>query len=229
MEHTTSESRSRISGREVWNRILEAFCAAGIAVMAGMALWTYIYATPCRVETDCRGMGIDVARLREWEEQEKDAYSGILDMAGWRIGKQQNVQSVSTGRRKSAAVVEVYGSAYLVYPAKLLSGDYVLPRPEADETSQTDGAGAGMASGAGGRKMCILTEELSDALFGSTDTAGESVKADGELLTVAGVIDKEGLYLLKTASEGTIEYAAFRMARRYQAEAKARQRVGGGY
>ena len=73
---------------------------------------------------------------------------------------------------------------------------------------------------------CVLSAELSDALFGSTDTAGELVKAGGELLAVAGVIDREGVFLLKRADSGQIEYAAFRMSRRYQAEAKARQRVG---
>lgn len=91
------------------------------------------------------------------------------------------------------------------------------------------------------RPGCILTRELSDALFGSTDTVGEGIRiresirtgagsqtgkesrTEEEILIVRGVIDKEGKWLLRPVSEGSIESVAFRMRSRYQAEAKARQ------
>ncbi len=199
----------------------EILAAAGIMLLLGLGLWNYYFESPCRVEIDCRGMDIDVNRLRAWEKQERDSYNGILDLAGWRIEKQQTVASVSTGRRKMSSVAAVYGSASLVWPAKILSGDYALPYPAGPD----DGPEAASFRA---RPSCILTRELSEELFGSSDTAGELVLCGGETLTVAGVIDRDGLYLLKAASEGPVEYAAFRMAKRWQAEAKARQRAEGG-
>lgn len=207
--------------RRVLSRVPEALSAAGIVILLAAGIRGYLFASPCRVETDCRGLDISVEQMKAWEEQEKDGYNGILDMAGWRTEKQQTVTAVSTGRSKVSGIVAVYGSASLVYPAKILSGDYALPYVD-DPRGGTVGYSKGAAA-------CILSAELSDALFGSTDTAGELVKAGGELLAVAGVIDEEGVFLLRRADSGQIEYAAFRMSRRYQAEAKARQRVGAGY
>ena len=196
----------------ILSRLPETLSAAGIVILLAFGVRGYLFASPCRVETDCRGLDISVEQMKAWEEQEKGGYNGILDMAGWRTEKQQNVTAVSTGRSKVSGIVAVCGSASLVYPAKILSGDYILPYAEGF-----------------GRAACILSAELSDALFGSTDTAGELVKAGSELMAVAGVIDKEGVFLLRRADSGQIEYAAFRMSRRYQAEAKARQRIGASY
>lgn len=220
--------------RDRKERLGALLSAAGIAVLFSIALWTYFFVTPCRIEADCRGMEVDAAQIRSWEEQERANPGGILDMAGWRIGGQQAVFAVSTGRRKTSAVLEVCGSAALVFPAEILSGDYALPSYE----TESGGGGMGnassqtpeMAAGALSRipPACILTKELSDALFGSTDSAGETVKVGDEILTVAGVIDKEGLFLLKSAAGGRMDYVAFRMSRRYQARARARQLVTGG-
>ncbi len=211
----------------------EILAAAGILLLGGLGLWSRYFAEPCRVEADCRGYGIDVKQMMEWERQEREGYNGILDMAGWRVENQQTVTAVSTGRKKTSGVVAVCGSASLVYPSALLSGNCELPdaRPEsgdaengAETSSQADGTAY---RGGQSRPSCILTGELSDALFGSGDTAGELVEIGGEVLTVAGVIDRGGLCLLRAASDGAVEYAAFRMSRRYQAEEKVRQRIRG--
>ena len=264
--------------RRVLSRLPETLSAVGIVILLAVGVRGYLFASPCRVETDCRGLDISVEQMKAWEEQEKGGYNGILDMAGWRTEKQQNVTAVSTGRSKVSGIVAVYGSASLVYPAKILSGDYSLPYAEGfggsgavddgmagngvvgSGTAGNGTAGGGAADGSvvgdskeagaaavlrkdawgtgasGGTPAlswrmpaCILTAELSDALFGSTDTAGELVRIDGELLAVAGVVDEEGGFLLRRADSGQIEYAAFRMSHRYQAEAKARQRVGASY
>ncbi len=263
--------------RRVLSWLPEALSAVGIVILLAAGIRGYLFASPCRVETDCRGLDISVEQMKAWEEQEKGGYNGILDMAGWRTEKQQSVTAVSTGRSKVSGIVAVYGSASLVYPAKILSGDYILPYAEgfggsgaadggmagnsvagggtagngaaggaadggmagdskeagATETLKGDVLGTGASGGTPALSWrmpaCVLSGELSDALFGSTDTAGELVRIGGELLAVAGVIDKEGVFLLRRADSGQIEYAAFRMSRRYQAEAKARQRVGASY
>lgn len=255
-------------GKRLLRHVPEFLAAAGAAAMLGAAGWTYLFGSPCRVEADCRGLGIDVDQMKSWEEQEKDGYSGIISMAGWRFEKQQIVTSVSTGRRKPSSVVAVYGSASLAYPAKLLSGNCELPW--AEKTTGVSGGSGGTAENnisaaaagssgvnngaaennvsaaaagpsgansgaaandapvaAAGVSACILTAELSDALFGSFDTAGELVKVGDELLAVTGVIDREGCCLLRPAAGGTIEYAAFWLSERYQAGIKVRQRVRG--
>lgn len=198
--------RARQIMDEIKKILPEVLSVLGILILLAAGLWTYFFRMPCRIEADCRGRGIDAAQIRGWEEQEKDSYGGIIGMAGWRTENMRTVSSPGTGRQKLSEVTGVYGEADLVYPAKLLSGAYEFP-------AYTD--------------ACILTADLSDALFGSTDTAGELVKAGGELLVVAGVIDRDGFCILKPIREGPIEYAAFRFTRRYQAKARAWQRIGG--
>ncbi len=201
-----TEAAPQMTVRRLLGRAADIFLAAGILVMSLAALWGYYFAVPCRVEEDLRGLGIDVARMMQWEKEEKDRESGILDMAGWRIERTAQIVSVSTGRKTTAGVIAVYGNAALVSPAGILSGDYALP--------------AGTEAGA-----CILTKDLSDALFGSTDTAGELIRIGDELLAVSGVIDKEGPTLLRASSEGPLEYAAFRISRRFRARQKAIMRI----
>lgn len=215
--------------RRVLSWLPEILSAAGIGILLAVGIRGYLFMSPCRIETDCRGLDISVEQMKTWEEQEKGGYNGILDMAGWRTEKQQTVTAVSTGRSKVSGIVAVYGSASLVYPAKILAGDYALPYADGSGGAAAGDTAEGTLALSWHLPACILSAELSDALFGSTDTAGELVKAGGELLAVAGVIDKEGVFLLRRADSGQIEYAAFRMSRRYQAEAKARQRVGASY
>ncbi len=229
-----AQDRTRDKNRDRKERLAAFLSAAGIAALLSFALWTYFFTTPCRVEEDCRGMEVDEAQIRSWEEQERENPSGILlDTAGWRVGDQQAVSAVSTGRQKTSSVLEVCGSAALVFPVKILSGDYALPYEAEsggdgtrDASSQTPETAAGTVSR--NPPACILTKELSDALFGSTDSAGETVKVGDEVLTVAGVIDKEGFCLLKSAAGGRMDYVAFRMRRHYQARALARQLIEGG-
>ncbi len=204
--------------------LLELISIAGILAILCGGLWFYFFCTPYRTFTDCRGRDIDVAQMKIWEEQEKENYSDILSMAGWRTEKMQTVWSISTGRRALTGTIGVYGDASLVYPAKILSGDYALPVLDGKDhdisTSQNDGRKRNR------RSSCILTGELSDDIFGSVDTAGELVRTENEILVVRGVIDKKGKFLLKPLSDGPIEYISFRTRRRYQAEALARQMTG---
>ncbi len=212
--------------------ILELVSIAGILVILCGGLWYYFFCVPYRTFTDCRGRDIDVAQMKIWEEQEKENYSDILSMAGWRTEKMETVWSVSTGRRSLTGVVGVYGDASLVYPAKILAGDYALSvwddgnyaPARNDENHELSAREGGRPQK--GRRDCVLTGELSDDLFGSTDTAGELIQTEDEILVVQGVIDREGKWLLKPVSDGPVEYVSFRMSRRYQAEEKARQMTG---
>lgn len=233
---------------QVAHRLPELISAVGILAILGVGLWSWFFCSPCRIVTDCRGRDIDVEQMKVWEERARDGTSDILAMAGWRIERMETVTSTSTGRQATTSVLGIYGDAALVEPAKILAGDYALlylkngkwgnRKPEGKEA---DGrANEGREPGSR-RPGCILTRELSDALFGSTDTVGEGIRiresirtgagsqtgkesrTEEEILIVRGVIDKEGKWLLRPVSEGSIESVAFRMRSRYQAEAKARQ------
>lgn len=197
----------------------ELFFTIGILVILCAGLGTWLFCMPCRIEADCRGRDIDVKQMQIWEEQAKDGSYGILAMAGWRTERMQTVSSVSTGRRALTMVTGVCGDAALVYPAKILAGNYALPATD-DEKLQNGKNGRIQRSG------CILTGELSDELFGSLDTAGELVKTEDGILVITGVIDKDGKQLLKPVSEGDLEYAAFRVPRRWQAEEKVWELCG---
>ncbi len=192
----------------------ELAAVLGILALAGGWAWVYCFMTPCRVEIDCRGRGIRVEEVITWGNQDAAGYNGIQDIAAWRLENRQTVMSISTGRKSTASIAGVCGNAGLAYPAKILSGNCSL-------AGAYDPGGTMRPAGS-----CVITAELSEALFGSSETVGELVRAGEELLSVAGVIDRKGKMLLHAAEEGQIEYAAFRMSSRYQAESRARQQVG---
>ncbi len=218
-EYTHREPAPSPGGEQTLRRrflsaLPELAAVLGILALAGGWAWSYCFMTPCRVEIDCRGRGIRVEEVITWGNQESAGYNGIQDIAAWRLETSQTVTSVSTGRRAAASIAAVCGNAGLAYPAKILSGSCSLAGAyDPGGTMRPDG-------------FCIITAELSDALFGSSETAGELVRTGEELLSVAGVIDRKGKLLLHAAAEGQIEYAAFRMSSRYQAESRARQQVG---
>lgn len=188
------------------NRLILGAASVIMAVILGAGAWGWMFYQPCRLETDCRGRGVETATLKRWEEQEKDGYLGILDMAGWRLKARQPVSSISTGRRKSCGILGVYGNMQLVYPEKLLSGSYGT---------------------AGKEECCVISEGLADALFGSADVAGELVRADGKVLRIAGVIEKEEPVLMMPVSDGAIEQLAVTMDSRFQAEKRFSQLLEG--
>lgn len=190
----------------IGNRLMLGAASVITSVILGMSAWGWLFYQPCRLETDCRGCAVEAATLKRWEEQEKDGYLGILDMAGWRLLARQPVSSISTGRRKNCRIIGVYGNMQLVYPEKLLSGSYGI---------------------AGKEDCCVISEGLADALFGSADVAGELVRADGKILRIAGVIEKEEPVLMMPVSDGAIEQIAVTMDSRFQAEKRFSQLLEG--
>ena len=209
------------------------FAAANLVFLAASAIRLYLFITPCRLEADCRGCGADTEWLKQWEEQQKDGGQGILKMAAWQVGSREEILAVSTKRKESARPLGVYGSLDQVFSADLLSGTWGL-------TGRED--------------ACVLSRDLAEALFGSTEVTGEQIlleelswtssetsnnakdqpspinssakKEKGKrklLLVVAGVMDREGKYLLVPMSEGTVETVAVLFERRFQAEEKMRE------
>ncbi len=209
------------------------FAAANLVFLAASAIRLYLFITPCRLEADCRGCGVDTEWLKQWEEQQKDGGQGILKMAAWQVGSREEILAVSTKRKESARPLGVYGSLDQVFSADLLSGAWGL-------TGRED--------------ACVLSRDLAEALFGSTEVTGEQILleelswassetlngAEGQpspidssakkekgkrkqLLVVAGVMDREGKYLLVPMSEGTVETVSVLFERRFQAEEKMRE------
>lgn len=179
-----------------------------IALMAAaMAVFIYhMFDKSSRIQVDCRGYKVDVDVIKRWEEQEKDGYLGLTGMTGWRVDDQDTVESVSTGRSQSTKVIGVYGPMDMVYDVNIISGNYGL--------AAEDG-------------YCVLSVGLADALFGGTDTAGERVRFGGHILTVAGVIDKKGNYLLRPIKEGRVEQMELEFKNGLNVDDKVKQLLEG--
>lgn len=178
-----------------------------VALMAA-AGWGLAYAVmekPGPVTVDCRGKQIEVETLRQWEEQEKDGYLGLVGIAGWRVEGQRTVTSISTGRSHNTRVTGIYGSMELVYPMNVLSGTCGL--------AVEDG-------------WCVLTEGLAYELFGDTDIAGELCRFDGMMLTVAGVIEKKEKELILPISQGPVEHLSLQFKSGWKVKEKVRELLG---
>ncbi|NBH70531.1 hypothetical protein D3Z51_00460 [Clostridiaceae bacterium] len=191
-------------------KVLALLIVLSTLMTAALAVRLYLFLSPCRLEADCRGYGLDTEYLKQWEEQEKNRKTGILAVSGWQPQPQREITSVSTGRKTQAHLFGVYGSMELVFPAALLAGNYGL---------------------AGKKEACVLTQDLAEALFGSSDVVGETVKfamdekGQETHLEVAGVIDKKGQYLLMPIEEGEIEKVAVLYERRYKAREKLKEQL----
>ena len=211
------------------------FAVVNLAFLAVTAICLYLFLTPCRLETDCRGYGVDTERLKQWEEQEKDVGQGILQLTGWKVGTREEILAVSTGRRETAQLLGVYGSMEQVFSADLLSGTWGL-------TGRED--------------ACVLSRELAEALFGCTEVTGEQIRLEvpawaaenesqggGEcppsaertekekkkqVFEVAGVADQEGEYLLFPLPEGTVETVAVLFEKRYQVKETMKELAAAG-
>lgn len=176
--------------------VLTAAVVLSIGIGGG---WYWLFHMPYRICTDCRGQEINVETMKYWEEREENSFLDIVRIAGWRTERQQTVSSVSTARKQRTQVICVYGSMELADPAPILCGRYGLAI-EGD--------------------YCVLSEDLARDLFGSIDVAGECVKMNQEKLIVAGVIEKEGNFLMRPAKEGKIEQLAVEFGSRIGAEEK---------
>lgn len=174
-------------------------------VAAGWGLAYAMLEKPGPVTVDCRGQKIDVETLRNWEKQEKEGYLGLVGIAGWRVENQEEVTAVSAGKRIHTKVTGVYGPMDMVYPAKILAGNY------------------GLASESG---YCVLSKDLAYELFGNTDIAGEQCQVAGEILTVAGVIDKKEKYLMLPITEGRIEHLSLEFKSRRKVDEKVKELLG---
>lgn len=177
-----------------------------LMVAAGWGLACAMLEESDQVIVDCRGRMVDVETVRQWEKQEKDGYLGLVGIAGWRIENQAEAVDTGTGKKVRTKVTGIYGPMDMVYPAKILSGSYGL--------AAEDG-------------YCVLSVGLAYELFGNTDVTGETVRYDGEILKVAGVIDKKEKYLLVPVKEGRIEQLALRFKSRWKTEDKVEELLGG--
>lgn len=122
------------------------------------------------------------------EEQEKEGVTGLIGITAWRYGETGAVTEPQSGKKETAAIIEVYGNMSQVFPTRVLSG------------------ASGQVMGKGD---CVLTKELSYALFGSLDTTGCSLKYAGKTYRIAAIIDKKGMLLLLSAKSGMVDQAAF--------------------
>lgn len=180
-----------------------------LTVLLAAAGWGLVYAMyekPGPTVVDCRGLNIEVETLRQWEEQEKEGYLGLVGVAGWRVENQKEVTVVATGKSLHTRVTGIYGPMSMVYPANIVSGAYGY---------------------AFGREYCVLSESLAYELFGTTDVENELVRYDGTILTVAGVIDKKEKYLLVPVTEGKVEQLSLQFKSRRNVEEKVKELLGG--
>lgn len=161
----------------------------------------------CVVRVDCRGRGIGVEWMKEWEDGVNGAWGlGVKRMAGWRVEADEVVSSVGTGREKKTQVIGVYGGMELVEPVKVLCGRYGLV--------EEDG-------------YCVVSEGLAEALFGSVEIAGEEVLTGEKKLVVAGVIEKGEEVLLLPVKEGELEMLAVEVRGRMGAREKVEGMMNG--
>lgn len=182
--------------------IVSWFVAILLSVIAVGAAWHQLSYRPYCVYEDCRGLRLCVENMRQWEERMESKDLGVIRMAGWRIGTEQAVISISTKRKRTAHVIWVYGSMELAGSAELLWGRFGLELEKG---------------------YCVISEELARNLFGSTDAAGESVKTEDGTMMVAGVIEKEGEILMAPVADGRIEYLAVEFDSRIGAEEKVKR------
>jgi len=192
--------------RKVLPWIAAIVLTAGILAAGVWAGWYWMFGRPYCVYEDCRGRGVDVEMMKQWEEQEKDGSLGIIRMAGWRTGREQAVVSVSTGRKQRAEVTWVYGSMELAEPARLLCGRFGLAVEE---------------------DYCVISEKLARNLFGSTDVVGECIKTEDGKMTVAGVVGKKGEALMVPAADGRVEYVSVEFDSRAGARGKVKRLLEG--
>jgi hypothetical protein len=191
--------------------LLVLFFLANFVILTatGIRLYRYLFFTPCRLEVNCRGYGLDIDWMKQWENQERDGSQGILAMAGWNFAGRKEIYAVGVGRTDTAQLLKVYGSMEQVFPVRILSGVYGL---------------------AGRENACVLSRDLAEALFGSDQVTGEQVCLDGEegekiFLEIAGVIDREGKYMLVPMSEGEVERIAVLFDKRFQAREKMKENL----
>lgn len=177
------------------NRICAVFVMYAISGMAALFLGRWfllpllnVWQSPCRVVQDCKQQEITIESLQKLEEQEKEGVTGLLGVTAWRYGETSAVTEPWSGKKETAAIIEVYGNMSQVFSARVLSGS------------------SGQVMGKGD---CILTKELSYALFGSLDTTGCSLKYAGKTYRIAAIIDKKGMLLLLPAKSGKVDQAVF--------------------
>lgn len=191
-------------GGKIFSWVVLVWLTAAALANGAAAVWRWIN-LPYVIREDCRGKGVDVERMKHWEEEEQSGSLGILRLAGWRIEEERAVFAVSTGREEMAGVIGVYGAMELVEEAKIACGRY------------------GLAEGKG---YCVLSKALARELFGGTDAAGEWVRMGKEKLFVAGVIEKDEAVLFKPIDEGELEMLAAELEGRIQAEERFVRLVG---
>ena len=183
-------------------RLLLVLVLSAALVFGVTAFWRFWFLLPYPVAVDCRGKEIDVETVRQWEEREagRTGALGICGIAGWTIGTEQQIVSVSTGRKGMARIMKVYGSMELAGQGELVCGRYGLP-VEGD--------------------FCVITESLARELYGSSQVLGEQVRAGKHRMTVAGVTRGKEKILLMPMEEGVIRQLAVEVKGRSQ----ARERV----
>lgn len=213
------------------------FCVIliNVLILAVLGGRFYLFGRPARLEAECRGRGIDVEVLKGWEER---GAPEILDLAGWRIRERVMVLGESTKRSQEAQVLEVYGNMELAMPAHILAGTYGMAGRE-DICVLTGELADALFGGVDvvGEQVCCQQEDMGSGLgSGQGDKAaaantgspqGEQGTAKGgrkkRIMTVAGVIDKEGQCLLTFTQYGELHMVAVRFQERFQIRERMRE------
>lgn len=77
------------------------FAAANLIFLTVTVIRLDLFLTPCRLEADCRGCGVDTKWLKQWEEQERNTGQAILQMVDGRSEKERKFwQSVPAEERR---------------------------------------------------------------------------------------------------------------------------------
>ena len=180
------------------------FLAAALAISVLSAAivggWHWLFYRSFCVYEDCRGQGIDVETMKQWEERAEAL--GIVRMAGWRAGEEETVTSLSTGRWRRAKVTWVYGTMELADKEQLLWGRFGIAQEE---------------------NCCVISEGLARNLFGSVDVVGEQVKMGDRVLMVSGITKKDKEAVILPPAKGMVEYLSVEFDRQMGAQGKIKR------
>lgn len=145
---------------------------------------------PCRVEADCRFKKVQMEEILALQEQEKEngGMTGLRAVSAWRYGEAGKVTEPLMGKHQETGAVYICGAMSVAFPDQVLSGSYEQSMRQGD---------------------CVVTKELSNALFGSVDTAGCKLMFEGKSYRIAAVTDRKEKLIMIPEEEGRVEMAAF--------------------
>lgn len=150
----------------------------------GLAQWRNLLPFDGQVFADFgEGAGVGARALAQLEEQERERgeNKALPGLAAWSVEREVQVENTGLGRVCSADCMAVYGDRSAAVSRDLAHGSFGL---------RSD------------RDTCVISRGLADALFGSEDVVGKSVRCRGKAYTVRGVIrDEERMIVIPAGVE----------------------------